>query len=129
MKSIKFKDAIITAVFIVSGVITGCGNGNAAADSNTAGTGSKAFILELESLKGITEFKFIPAGDNRTWHVINKYNVPGSGNGPGYNMATYTFSDDSVYVINEYAGIQDAALWDIGFTGFISLNSNFNKKN
>jgi hypothetical protein len=66
----------------------------------TAGSGEKSPI-RIETLSGSSEFYFIPAGDNRIWHVVNKYNSPDLKT--EYNLSDYRFSADSVSVVNEIA--------------------------
>lgn len=131
MKKRKLKNTLIVSALIFSGILTGWRYGESAGHRKAAG-GSGEILPKVESLNGSTEFYFVPAGDGRLWHVINTYSTISSDNGPGYNMSSYTFSADSVYVINEYAGLPDGkaglpdgTTWDLSLSGLLSKNVNF----
>lgn len=63
-----------------------------------------ACITELENFEGTSEF-FYKAGDERTWHVINRYSSGLSQDFPACNNSEYVFTSDTVTVINDYVGI------------------------
>jgi hypothetical protein len=69
-----------------------------------------------ETMKGTAEFYFSPQDENRTWHVINIYNPASS---EGINNSEYTFSADSVTVINEIASPPRKELWELCISGLI----------
>jgi hypothetical protein len=95
-----------------------------------AGTGNtkKVMIQKLESHRGQSEYYYKPAGDTRLWHLINKYSEFDSENGECHNMSCYTFSSDSVVVINQYNGIQSLNQWDITLNDLLLTANNFNNQ-
>jgi len=129
MKKTKLANLLVGGALIFAGIITGCGKGNTASDIENYGFGSWDQLPGFESLTGTTEFYFRPAGDNRIWHVVNKYNPIGSNEGPDYNVSSYTFTSDSVYVINEFAGVPETGQWDLSLSGLALYNINNNKQN
>jgi hypothetical protein len=70
---------------------------------------------ELEQVEGISAFYYKPAGDHRIWHVVNKYGMDSNGKYP-MNNSIYTFTADSVTVINEIASVPD---WEPYISGLI----------
>lgn len=131
MKTKKFKNALVAGVLVFSGILTGWRYGESESH-RIAADGLGETLPRVEGLNGKTEFYFVPSGDSRLWHVINKYNTVSSNDGPGYNMSSYTFSSDSVYVINEYVGmpdvkigIPDEIMMGIGLSGLLSKNADF----
>lgn len=129
MKKTKLINEIAGVLLIIAFITAGCSIGSIYSDTKSAGSGYRGALSRPESLQGTTEFSFINAGDGKVWHVINKYNPVGSGEGPGYNMSTYDITSDSVNVVNEYAGIPDAIQWDLSLSGLTAENLNFNKTN
>lgn len=131
MKSKILKNALIAGALIFSGILTGWRYGESEGYKNAADDLGET-LPRIEVLNGTTEFYFVPVDDNRLWHVINKYNTESSNDGPCYNMSSYTFSSDSVCVINEYVGLPegttgktDGTMWDIGLSGLLSKNADF----
>jgi len=120
MKTKNLKDEIISIILIISCLIIGCSIGFVTSSPKSAGSGLRKILPIGVSLSGKTEFSFVPSDDNRVWHVINKYSPVSSGDGPGYNMSSYTFSSDSVIVINEYVGLPDEKQWDLNLSGIIN---------
>lgn len=70
---------------------------------------------ELKQVEGLSSFYYKPAGDNRLWHVVNKYGMD-TGGKYVLNNSTYTFTADSVTVINEIASVPD---WEPYISGLI----------
>gem|GEM_PF-4301402 len=62
-------------------------------------------IPESENFVGTSEFIYKSKDDNRTWHVINRYSSGLTDDLTAYNNSEYTFTKESVTVINNYAGI------------------------
>lgn len=69
----------------------------------------------LEEMEGISAFYYKPAGDTRIWHVVNKYGKD-SNKKFSMNNSTYTFTADSVTVVNEIASVPD---WEPYISGLI----------
>lgn len=69
----------------------------------------------LNQVEGISAFYYKRAGDSRIWHVINKYGMDSNGKYE-MNNSTYTFTADSVTVINEIATVPD---WEPYISGLI----------
>jgi hypothetical protein len=99
-KTKKIMYAFLAALFI----LMVSSYGIATSGSHAAGASGAP---KLENLNGKSEFYFTPAGDNRVWHIVNKYGSPDSDR--GINEASYFFTSDSVYVICEYAGITNSS--------------------
>ncbi|HEY3250879.1 MAG TPA: hypothetical protein VGK25_07145 [Ignavibacteria bacterium] len=59
-------------------------------------------LSENGSFKGSSEFYFKPEGDKRLWHVVNMYSSKPLNDSDYFNNSIYTFSQDSVEVINSY---------------------------
>jgi hypothetical protein len=72
----------------------------------------------IESFSGTSEYYLKPAGDNRLWHVINKYGCKDSGE-CSLNNSTYIFTADSVTVVNEIASVPEL---DVYISGLIFRN-------
>ena len=75
----------------------------------------KQHVADLEQVKGMSEFYYKPAGDTRIWHVVNKYGMDTNGKNV-MNNSTYTFTADSVTVINEIATVPD---WEPYISGLV----------
>jgi hypothetical protein len=73
-------------------------------------------IADSEQVEGISEFYFKPAGDERLWHIINKYGCTNSNGERTLNNSSYTFTSDSVLVVNEIATVPD---WEPYISGLI----------
>jgi len=73
-------------------------------------------VADLEQAEGISEFYFKPAGDDRLWHVINKYGCTNSDCERTLNNSSYTFTADSVLVVNEIAEVPE---WGPYISGLI----------
>lgn len=69
----------------------------------------------LEEVKGISAFYYRPAGDSRIWHIVNKYGMDQNGKYE-MNNSTYTFTSDSVTVVNEIASVP---AWEPYISGLI----------
>lgn len=95
-KTKKLMYTILTALFVLSVSSYGI----ATSGSHAVQASGAPVLMNLE---GKSEFYFTPAGDNRVWHIVNKYGSPDSYR--GINEANYLFTADSVSVICEYAGI------------------------
>ena len=81
---------------------------------------------EPEALNGIADFYIKPAGDSRIWHIINKYPGLNQTGGNSSNMSYYTFTSDSVLVVNEYAEMPKAETWDAVLARFFMNQENIN---
>lgn len=112
MKKTKIKKLIFSAALLISGIIAIGSYDIATTDSQTSGT-SKAYYPMFRYLNGTIEFNIVPQGDSRVWHIESKYNSLDTGGEPGYNRAEYTFTDDSVNIISEYAGVPNHDRWGI----------------
>ncbi|MCI0450362.1 MAG: hypothetical protein L0Y79_11375 [Chlorobi bacterium] len=55
---------------------------------------------EFENFDGSSEFFLKPAGDQRMWHISNKYVIADSDSGFDCNNSEYLFTADSVRVRN-----------------------------
>jgi len=84
---------------------------------------------QRESFTGTSEFYFKPAGDQRLWHVVNVYSSKPLKDSDFCNNSIYTFSKDSVEVINSYLVTAENGSLNFDFIGDdISANvNNFNK--
>lgn len=71
------------------------------------------FITELHTLSGTSEYYYKPAGESRLWHVVNKYNCSDSATYNSCNNSSYTFTADSVYVVNEYVSVPEQELYTL----------------
>jgi hypothetical protein len=70
---------------------------------------------ELKQVEGLSSFYYKPEGDSRLWHVVNKYGMDANGKYV-MNNSTYTFTADSVTVVNEIASVPD---WEQYISGLI----------
>lgn len=109
MKETKSKKVFLAVAVLLSGIITIGSFSIAETGPETQGI-SKASYPMFKYLNGTIEFNLVPPGDNRVWHIVNKFNVLDPGEGQGCNMAEYIFTSDSVFVVNKYAGVPSQAL-------------------
>ncbi|NOS84675.1 MAG: hypothetical protein HOP31_06000 [Ignavibacteria bacterium] len=72
-------------------------------------------VAELKQVEGLSSFYCKPADDTRLWHVVNKYGMDSNGKYV-MNNSTYTFTADSVTVVNEIASVPD---WEPYISGLI----------
>ena len=128
MKETNPKNVFITVLLVFSCIVTIYSFSITATGINIASGGFKATDSIFESLCGTSEFYFIPAGENRVWHVVNKYCTAGSDEEPGLITAEYTFNKDSVTVINVYPGMTATGWQVLSLPGFL-VNKNYNSKN
>lgn len=108
----KKMNSIAGIAFVLTGILCGCSN-SSLIDEQEHASGAGTTGNRIESLNGTSEFYFKPSGDRRTWHVVNRYTSSGDNENPGYNMSEYTFTSDSVSVVNNYIGIPDMNGQDI----------------
>ncbi len=129
MKTSKLNFTFITVLILLVILLTGFGwNGwikNASRVKDTPSIEIKPAAelesrelrsAELKSLNGTAEFYFKPAGDTRLWHVTNIYAQADSDEGRTLNNSTYTFTADSVTVVNEIASVPE---WEPYISGLI----------
>jgi hypothetical protein len=111
MKKETFKNLAVMTILLAACIVTGFSSSGV----NATYTGNKNSlpVPATETLRGITEFYFKSPGDSRTWHIKNRYINPDSEDKPDYNTSYYSFSADTVTVINEYIGIPEAVQWDL----------------
>ncbi len=77
--------------------------------------------INPQTLTGNSEFRFKPVDDQRIWNVINRYSPIGKGT--EYNMSSYTFTADSVTILNEIAGLPDENSMELYFNRYITENN------
>ncbi len=122
MKKTKTKNLLFSAVMlIIIGSLVIAVTGSQAPESSF-----KASYQKSCSLTGTIEISLTPAGDNRVWHIENKFTAHERGDGPGCNMAAYTFTKDSVYVLREYANVPDQDGLDSSLINILLIKNNLN---
>ena len=84
-------------------------------------------LSEQESLTGNSEFFFKRAGDDRTWHVINRYSSLPFNDSSFCNNSNYLFTKDSVTMINEYLVVTEDGKLDFNLIGFNPAGNNLNR--
>jgi hypothetical protein len=114
MKTTKLNLAFAAALITGALLLTGFGWSGWIKDA--AGNGEES---RIESFSGNSEYYIRPAGDDRLWHVINKYGSRDSGRECSLNNSTYTFTADSVTVVNEIASVPEL---DVYISGLIFNN-------
>lgn len=110
MKIVKYLKLMILPSILLAVIITGF-----TLKKSDNSSFEKQPAAELKQVEFLSSFYYKPAGDTRLWHVINKY---GSDSNGIYvmNNSAYTFTADSVTVINEIAPVPG---WEPYISGFI----------
>ena len=112
----KTTELLFGGSLILTGIVMGWISGTTATTPKNDSFASEPLPV-IETFNGTAEYYFKPAGDYRLWHVINKYGQSQLNDGPGYNMSSYTFSSDSVTVINEFTDVpKDGQIIHSGLT-------------
>ena len=123
MKTTKLNFAFAAAFIITALLLTGFGWSGwikDAARKDTPLPAQEIVNVNGERVNGTAEFYFRLPNDSRTWHVINIYNPA---NPESINNSVYTFSGDSVTVINEIAGLPENEIWEPYISGLIFKNN------
>lgn len=110
MKIVKYLKLMILPSILLAVIITGF-----TLKKSDNSSFEKQPAAELKQVEFLSSFYYKPAGDTRMWHVINKY---GSDSNGIYEMnnSAYTFTADSVTVINEIAPVPG---WEPYISGLI----------
>lgn len=110
MKIVKYLKLMILPSILLAVIITGF-----TLKKSDNSSFEKQPVAELKQVEFLSSFYYKPAGDTRMWHVINKY---GSDSNGIYEMnnSAYTFTADSVTVINEIAPVPG---WEPYISGLI----------
>ncbi len=110
MKIVKYVKLVILASIVIAALITGFSLKKS--ENNSL---ERKSVVDLEQVEGISAFYYKPSGDSRIWHVVNKYGM-GSNGKYVMNNSDYTFTADSVTVINEIASVPD---WESYISGLV----------
>ena len=101
MKIVKYLKLMTLPSVLLAVLITGFSQ-----KQNDSGSVEIQPEAELNQVEGLSSFYYKPAGDSRLWHVVNKYGKDSIGKYE-INNSTYTFTADSVTVVNEIASVPD----------------------
>lgn len=110
MKIVKYLKLMILPSILLAVIITGF-----TLKKSDNSSFERQPAAELKQVEFLSSFYYKPAGDTRLWHIINKYGSDSNGIFE-INNSAYTFTADSVIVINEIASMPD---WDHYVTGLI----------
>ncbi|MCC6866795.1 MAG: hypothetical protein IT280_11630 [Ignavibacteria bacterium] len=110
MKIVKYLKLMSLPLILLAVIITGF-----SLNKSDNSSFERQPAAELKQVEFLSEFYYKPAGDSRLWHVINKYSSDSNGIYVMNNSA-YTFTADSVTVINEIASVPH---WEPYISGLI----------
>lgn len=110
MKIVKYLKLMILPSILLAVIITGF-----TLKKSDNSSFEKHPAAELKQVEFLSSFYYKPAGDTRLWHVINKYGSDSNGIFE-INNSAYTFTADSVTVINEIASVPG---WEPYISGLI----------
>lgn len=110
MKIVKYLKLMILPSILLAVIITGF-----TLKKSDNSSFEKQPAAELKQVEFLSSFYYKPAGDTRLWHVINKYGNDSNGIYEMNNSA-YSFTADSVTVINEIASVPG---WEPYISGLI----------
>lgn len=110
----KFKLPIIFIILAVA-LTAGCNK-----NDNVLGPLNSQVSFQISQqygLNGGVEFLFKPSEDTKISRIISIYPAQQFADTLSSGNVNYVYSKDTVYIINEYSGVQTGQQWNFNFTG------------
>ena len=123
----KLKNLIILGL-LVSAFMAGCNKNDSVTGPNNLNNQVSFQISQQNGQNGGVEFLFQPSVNVKISRVISKYPAQQFADTISNVNANYVYSKDTIYLINEYTGVQNGQQWNFDFTGSVQSqnNSNYN---
>jgi hypothetical protein len=123
----QIKIFLIVA-FLVAVTVSGCSKGGNILGPNNTNNQVSFAISQQAGYYGGTQFLFKPSVDVKISRIISNYPAQQFSDTLSYANVNYVYSKDTVYIINEYTGIQNGQQWNFNFSGSVpgQQNPNYN---
>lgn len=104
MKIFKYIKIIALPLILIAVLVTGFSINNTESTIHGKLSGDELKTENLNPVESVSSYQYKPEGDSRIWRVTNKYGMDSNGKFE-INNSEYTFTADSVTVINEIASM------------------------
>ena len=117
---------VILPLLITAAVIAGCSKNDSVLGPN--GNQVSFTITQQNGPNNGVEFLFNPSVDTKISRIVSRYAALQFADTISFANTNYTYSKDSVYLINEYVGVVNGQQWNFDFSGSTTgqNNSNYN---
>jgi hypothetical protein len=128
MKTKTITKLFLTLLLFTAAVISGCGKNGSVVGPNSPNANLTFQISQRAGFNGGTEFLFKPSADVKISRIISIYAPQQFADTISYTNLNYVYSKDTVYIVNEYTGVQNGQQWNFSFTGSVpgQTNSGYN---
>lgn len=116
----------LLGVFTLTLALSGCSKNDSVLGPNGFNSAVSFQITQQDGQFGGVQFLFKPSVDTRLSRIVSRYAAEQFADTISYGNQNYVYSKDTVYIINEYVGIQNGQQWNFDFTGSISNQNNSN---
>lgn len=108
-------------------IISGCSKTDSPMGPN-ANSQASFQISQRTTQTGSIQFLFKPGVNINISRIVSRYTPEQFADTLSYSNASYVYSKDTTYIINNYLGVQNGQQWNFDFSGTIpgQANSNYN---